>query len=71
MHHEKLLVDKEMDTLLPKELILEMIVEQSVSAVNIPVMEQCDQTSLEDEETDAFLDEMHKKKVSNEIRKRK
>ncbi len=69
-HHEKPLVDKEMDTLLPEELIPEMIAKQSASAVNIPVMEQCDQTSLEDKETDAFLNEMHKKKVSDEIRQR-
>ncbi|GBC08612.1 hypothetical protein RclHR1_08250009 [Rhizophagus clarus] len=34
-------------------------------------MNQCHQISLEDKETDAFLDEMHKKKVSNEIRQRK
>ena len=47
-----------------------MIAKQSVSAVNIPVMEQCDQTSLEDKETDAFLNKMHKKKVSDEIRQR-
>ena len=59
-HHEKPLVDKEMDTLLPEELTPEMIAKQSASAVNIPVMEQCDQTSLEDKETDAFLNEVHK-----------
>jgi len=47
-----------------------MIAKQSASAVNIPVMEQCDQTSLEDKETDAFLNEVHKKKVSDEIRQR-
>ena len=69
-HHEKPLVDKEMDTLLPEELIPEMIAKQSASAVNIPVMEQCDQTSLEDKETDAFLNEVHKKKISDEIRQR-
>src|SRR2546429_32050 len=31
-------------------------------------MDQCDQTSLKDKETDAFLNEVHKKKVSDEIR---
>ncbi|RGB21864.1 hypothetical protein C1646_822771 [Rhizophagus diaphanus] len=56
-HHEKPLVDKEMDTLLSEELISEMIAKQSASAVNISVMEQCDQTSLEDKEMDAFLNE--------------
>src|SRR6266480_7629828 len=69
-HHEKLLVDEEMDTSLPEEPIPEAIAKQSVSAVNIPVMDQCDQTSLENKETDAFLDEVHKKRVSNEIRQR-
>ena len=62
-HHEKLLVDEEMDTSLPEEPIPEAIAKQSVSAVNIPVMDQCDQTSLENKETDAFLDEVHKKKA--------
>src|SRR5437764_506099 len=70
-HHEKPLVDKETDTSLPEELIPEVIAKQSVSTVNIPVMDQCDQKSLEDKEMDAFLDEMHKKKVSDEIRQRK
>src|SRR3954453_6877513 len=56
---------------LPEELIPEVIAKQSVSTVNIPVMDQCNQKSLEDKETDAFLDEMHKKKVSDEIRQRK
>ncbi|GBB88472.1 hypothetical protein RclHR1_01500002 [Rhizophagus clarus] len=70
-HYEIPLVDKEMDTSLPEEPIPEVTAKQSVSAVNIPVMDQCDQTSLEDKETDAFLDEVHKKKVSNEIRQRK
>src|SRR3954468_3851870 len=70
-HHEKPLVDKETDTSLPEELIPEVIAKQSVSTVNIPVIDQCDQKSLEDKETDAFLDGMHKKKVSNEIRQRK
>ena len=36
-HHEKPLVDKEMDTLLPEEPM--------IAIGNIPVMEQCDQTS--------------------------
>ena len=31
-------------------------------------MDQCDQKFLEDEETDAFLNEMHKKMVSDEIK---
>src|SRR5581483_1009767 len=57
-----------MDTSFPEEPIPEVIAKQSVSAVNIPVMDQCDQTSLEDKETDAFLDKVHKKKVSDEIR---
>ncbi|RIA83909.1 hypothetical protein C1645_833087 [Glomus cerebriforme] len=71
MHHEKPLVDKEMDTsLLPEELIPEVIAKQSVSAINISVMDQRDQTSLEDKETVAFLDEVHKKKISDEIRQR-
>ena len=69
-HHEKPLVDKETDTSLPEEPIPEVIAKQSVSTVNIPVMDQCDQKSLEDKETDAFLDEEHKKKVSDEIRQR-
>ncbi|CAG8710936.1 3160_t:CDS:2 [Racocetra fulgida] len=59
-----------MDTSLPEESIPEVIAKQSVSAVNIFVMDQCDQTSLEDKETDAFLDEVHKKKISDEIRQR-
>ena len=33
-------------------------------------MDQCDQKSLEDKETDAFLDEVHKRKVSDEIKQR-
>ncbi|UZO21847.1 uncharacterized protein OCT59_014231 [Rhizophagus irregularis] len=57
-HHEKPLVDKKMDTSLPEELIPEVIAKQSVSAVNISVMDQCDQTTLEDKETNAFLDEV-------------
>ncbi|GES97681.1 hypothetical protein GLOIN_2v1882276 [Rhizophagus clarus] len=65
-HYEIPLVDKEMDTSLPEEPIPEVTAKQSVSAVNIPVMDQCDQTSLEDKETDAFLDEVHKKKVVKE-----
>ncbi|GES84383.1 hypothetical protein GLOIN_2v1571020 [Rhizophagus clarus] len=68
--HEKPSVDKEMDTLLPEELIPEELTEVIVSAVNISVMDQCDQKSLEDKETDAFLDEEYKKKVSDEIRQR-
>src|ERR1043166_8600248 len=69
-HHEKPLVDKKMDTSLPEEPIPEVIAKQSVSAVNISVMDQCDQTTLEDQETNAFLDEVHKKKISDEIRQR-
>ncbi|GES98558.1 hypothetical protein GLOIN_2v1778212 [Rhizophagus clarus] len=60
----------EMDTSLPEEPIPEGSLELSVPAVNIPVIDQCDQTSLEDKETDAFLNEVHKKKVSDEIRQR-
>jgi hypothetical protein len=67
-HHEKPLVNKEMDTSLPEEPIPKVIAKQSVSAVNISVMNQRDQTSLEDKETDAFLDEVHKKKINDEIR---
>jgi hypothetical protein len=67
-HHEKPLVDKEMDTSLPEEPIPEVIAKQLVSAVNMPVMDQCDQTSLEDKETVAFLNGAYKKKVSDEIR---
>ncbi|PKK40866.1 hypothetical protein RhiirC2_805242 [Rhizophagus irregularis] len=59
-----------MDTSLPEEPIPEVIAKQSVSAVNISVMDQCDQTTLEDKETNAFLDEVHKKKISDEIRQR-
>ncbi|CAB4479161.1 unnamed protein product [Rhizophagus irregularis] len=59
-----------MDTSLPEEPIPEVIAKPSVSAFNIPIMDQCDQKSLEDKETDAFLDEEHKKKVSDEIRQR-
>jgi hypothetical protein len=40
----------EMDTSLPEEPIPEGLPEP---AVNIPVIDQCDQTSLEDKETDA------------------
>ena len=69
-HHEKLLVDEEMDTSLPEEPIPEAIAKQSVSAVNIPVMDQCDQTPLEDKKMDSFLDGVDKEKVSNEIRQR-
>ncbi|PKC55311.1 hypothetical protein RhiirA1_542569 [Rhizophagus irregularis] len=68
--HEKPLVNEEMDTSLPEEPIPEVIAKPSVSAFNIPIMDQCDQKSLEDKETDAFLDEEHKKKVSDEIRQR-
>jgi hypothetical protein len=66
MHHEKPLVD----TSLPKKLIPERLPEVTISAI-IPVIGQCHQTSLEDKETDAFLDEVHKKKIDNEIRQRK
>ncbi|PKC71623.1 hypothetical protein RhiirA1_453269 [Rhizophagus irregularis] len=62
-------MDKEMDTSLPEEPIPEVITKQSASAVNVSVMDQCDQksyqNSLEDKETDAFLDKMHKKKNSS------
>src|SRR3954451_24125041 len=51
LHHEKPLVDKETDPSLPEELIPEVIAKQSVSTVNIPVMDQCNQKSLEDKET--------------------
>src|SRR5687768_13993932 len=59
-----------MNTSLPEESIPEVIAKQSVSAVNISVMDQCNQTSLEDKEMNAFLDEVHKKKISDEIRQR-
>src|ERR1051325_5523479 len=68
--HEKPSVDEEMDTPLPEEPIPEELTEVIVSTVNISVMDQCDQKSLEDKETDAFLDEEYKKKVSDEIRQR-
>ena len=61
-------MDKEINTSLPEESTSKMIAKQSVSAVNIPVMEQCDQTSLENKETNVFLNEVHKKKVSDKIR---
>jgi DNA repair exonuclease SbcCD ATPase subunit len=38
-HHEKPLVNKEMDTSLPEELIPKVIAKQSVSAINISVMD--------------------------------
>ena len=68
--HEKPLVDEEMDASLPEEPIPEELTEVIVSAVNITVMDQCDQKSLEDKEMEAFLDEEYKKKVSDEIRQR-
>src|SRR6266542_1423992 len=34
-------------------------------------LSQCHQTSLKDKKMDAFLDEVYKKKVSNEIKQRK
>ncbi|RGB22607.1 hypothetical protein C1646_775817 [Rhizophagus diaphanus] len=57
-HHEKPLVD----TSLPEKLIPEGLPEVTVSTVNIP---ECYQTSLEDMETDAFLDEVHKPSLSS------
>ncbi|CAB4384260.1 unnamed protein product [Rhizophagus irregularis] len=64
--HEKPLVDEEMDTSLPEEPILEGLTEVTVSAVNISVMDQCDQKSLEDKGTVAFLvDEQKKKDISS------
>uniref|UniRef100_U9TA06 Uncharacterized protein n=2 Tax=Rhizophagus irregularis TaxID=588596 RepID=U9TA06_RHIID len=59
-----------MDTSLPEEPIPEELAEVTVSAVNISVIDQCDQKSLEDKETVVFLDEEYKKKVSDEIRQR-
>ncbi|RIA85526.1 hypothetical protein C1645_830685 [Glomus cerebriforme] len=70
MQHKKPLVDEEMDTSLPEELIPEELTEVTVSAINIFVIDQCDQKSLEDKETDAFLDEKYKKSVSNDIRQK-
>ncbi|CAG8664070.1 2237_t:CDS:2, partial [Racocetra fulgida] len=52
-----------MDTSLPKESIPEVIAKQLVLAINISIMDQYNQMSLEDKETDAFLDEVHKKKI--------
>src|ERR1700722_19039289 len=49
-HHEKPLLNKEMDTSLPEEPTPKVIAKQSVSAVNISVMDQRDQTSLENKE---------------------
>ncbi|CAB4381324.1 unnamed protein product [Rhizophagus irregularis] len=68
--HEKPLVDEEMDTSLPEEPIPEGLTEVTVSAVNISVMDKCDQKSLEDKETVTFLVDEQKKKVSDEIRQR-
>ncbi|RIA96856.1 hypothetical protein C1645_814904 [Glomus cerebriforme] len=64
IHHEKPLVD----TLLPEKLITENELPEviSISAINIPVMNQYDQTSLKDKETDVFLNEVYKKKSSSE-----
>ncbi|CAB5393271.1 unnamed protein product [Rhizophagus irregularis] len=59
-----------MDTSLPEEPIPEKLTEVIISAVNMSVMDQCDQKSLEDKETVAFLDEEYKKRVSDEIRQR-
>jgi len=65
-HHKKPLVD----TSLSEEQIPEWLPEVSVPDVNIPVMDKRDQTTLEDKETDAFLNAVYKKEVSNEIRQR-
>ncbi|EXX67541.1 hypothetical protein RirG_113370 [Rhizophagus irregularis DAOM 197198w] len=59
-----------MDTSLSEESIPEVIAKQSVLTINIFIMDQCDQMSLENKETDAFLDEVHKKKINDEIRQR-
>jgi hypothetical protein len=67
-HHEKSLMDKK---IFPEELIPKVITKQLVSAVNISIMDQCNQMFLENKKMDAFLDKVHKKKVSNEIRQRK
>jgi hypothetical protein len=63
-------VNEKMDTSLPEKLILKVIVKPSVSAFNISIMDQYDQKSLKDKKTDAFLDEEHKKKVSDKTRQR-
>ncbi|POG74843.1 hypothetical protein GLOIN_2v1770898 [Rhizophagus irregularis DAOM 181602=DAOM 197198] len=49
-----------MDTSLSEESIPEVIAKQSVLTINIFIMDQCDQMSLENKETDAFLDESQK-----------
>ncbi|RIA82413.1 hypothetical protein C1645_743799 [Glomus cerebriforme] len=53
----------------------EVVPEITVSAINVPssVMDQCDKKSeseVPDKEMDVFLDEVHKKKVSDKIRQR-
>ncbi|PKK70736.1 hypothetical protein RhiirC2_779315 [Rhizophagus irregularis] len=55
-----------MDTSLSEESISEVIAKQSVSTVNISIMDQCDQMSLEDKKTDVFLDEVYKKKIRSQ-----
>uniref|UniRef100_U9SKH8 Uncharacterized protein n=1 Tax=Rhizophagus irregularis (strain DAOM 181602 / DAOM 197198 / MUCL 43194) TaxID=747089 RepID=U9SKH8_RHIID len=56
-YYEKPLVNRKMDTSLSEESIPEVIAKQSVLTINIFIMDQCDQMSLENKETDAFLDE--------------
>jgi hypothetical protein len=61
----------EMDTSLPEELIPEGLPEPTV---NIPVIDQCNQTSLEDKKIDAcsaFILEQYKKSISEEIRQKR
>jgi hypothetical protein len=60
-HHEKPLVD---DTSLPEEPIPEVLPEISASNNNADIKPS------EDKKMDSFLDEVYKKKVSNEIRQR-
>lgn len=83
--HEKLLVDKKMDTSLPKEPTPE-ISPANVPDSDIAQLEQCkpvckindviskvpvSSKTSEERGIDAFLDNVNKKKVSDEIRKRK
>ncbi|CAG8573083.1 12133_t:CDS:10, partial [Cetraspora pellucida] len=55
----------EMDTSLPEESIPEGLPEP---AVNISVMDQYDQTFLENKKTDSFLNEVHKKKDISSVK---
>jgi hypothetical protein len=69
----KSMEDKEMDDFIPKESVNvpDSIIAQ-FNQCKLPTTKVNHQEgSLEDRKTDAFLNEVHKKKVSNEIRQRK